>query len=145
MFDTKRYIDRPHQKPKRFYPASEIDNSANRFSIEATAAVDPSDGGAYWIDFRVFEVISQDVSSDEWGYQVNSAMGGETTPDVEKAEVFLSGNIKWDECSNWSFQGADHFCTREQMTSLGELFDRLYDIAADMMPEKALFKKRSPP
>jgi hypothetical protein len=61
----------------------------------------------------------------------------EQTPDIEKAEKFLHGGIKWDGCSNWDFhtdQCLAHFCGRKNATSIGRLIDRMYDITKEKLP-----------
>jgi hypothetical protein len=57
---------------------------------------------------------------------------------VSEAELFLSGSVKWDGCSNLRFDHQDnvmlHFCGRKEATSIGVLLGRLYDLAAAMVP-----------
>lgn len=50
------------------------------------------------------------------------------------APTFLHGDIKWDGCSNWSFDEQDrvmlHFCGAVAATGLGRLMRRMYEIAS---------------
>lgn len=57
---------------------------------------------------------------------------GPPTESFDDADTFLHGHIKWDGCSNWSFQYDCmlHFCGVEQGFAIGILFMRLYDEAA---------------
>ena len=72
------------------------------------------------VDFVVYEVVT-------WG----SAF---TRP-------WLHGSIKWDGCSNWHFDAQDdlmiHFCGPSDTAKLSKLFERLYQMAAEIMPEHA--------
>lgn len=63
------------------------------------------------------------------------------TKEFDEAEVLLDGFVKWDGCSNWRFSPNDrdnyafHFCTVKQAEDIGRLLRRLYEIAAEMMPQ----------
>ena len=58
------------------------------------------------------------------------------TTDLEKGVIYLAGTIKWDGCSHNTFGdgGYIHSCSRQEMVRLGKLFDKLYDIALELMP-----------
>lgn len=55
----------------------------------------------------------------------------------EDAELFLSGFVKWDGCSNWRFDAEEvcalHFCSVEEAENVGKLFRELYRHAAACM------------
>jgi hypothetical protein len=67
------------------------------------------------------------------------------TEDFDEADAFLSGDIKWDGCSNWDFHTDEwdfhtdecmaHFCGRSNAERVGRLLGALYDLAAEMMPD----------
>jgi hypothetical protein len=78
------------------------------------------------VDFTVYEVYGYDAT----GAAIFDSRGQE---DAAKVEPFMHGFIKWDECSNWSPDNW-HFCTKKQAMKVGLLFEKLYDIAADMIP-----------
>jgi hypothetical protein len=63
------------------------------------------------------------------------------TREFADADVFLSGRIKWDGCSDMKFDEQErvmlHFCGRSDAVNLGMLMARLYDLAAELMPEHA--------
>jgi hypothetical protein len=63
------------------------------------------------------------------------------TDDFDDANVFLSGRIKWDGCADMKFDEQEtvmlHFCGRNDVANLGALLPRLYDLAAELMPEHA--------
>jgi len=53
------------------------------------------------------------------------------TEDMEEAEVYLEGTIKFDRCSNWDFKTSEvlkHFCGVEEVEEFGELMRRTYNI-----------------
>ncbi|SRR5260221_9260381 len=62
------------------------------------------------------------------------------TEDPEQAELYLDGAIRFDGCSNVDFKtdsSLKHFCDRGEAARIGALLARLYDLAAEMMPEHA--------
>lgn len=90
----------------------------------------------YQIGFRCYERVS--VSGEPLQYHVYGWTDGlEWTPDLDRAQPFLSGTIKWDGCSNLTFDdqalGALHFCGREHAAQVGALIARLYDLAAELI------------
>lgn len=101
--------------------------------------------GSTWIDYEVRDYhpecisVSEDVETKTpfitWKNSWN-----EPTSNIEEAEPFLKGSIKWDGCSHNTFAPGDnsgyiHGCGREDMIRLGKLFDVLFDIAIELMPD----------
>lgn len=86
------------------------------------------------IDFEVKKIIAEDKT---WHYTIKDAICNfDTTPNFEDGQVFLSGGIKWDGCSNWNFNDKQvmiHFCGRSDATSIGRLIDHLYQIAKERL------------
>lgn len=94
----------------------------------------------YYMDFKVYSFyLWQTPEQTEWD-GVSDLKSGQApsgcafdkkdaaaTPDpvvtVEQSQVFLSGFIKWDHCTNLRFDTQDesmlHFCDREQMVNVG--------------------------
>jgi hypothetical protein len=68
--------------------------------------------------------------------------GGATWPDgtdnLDDAEVYFHGFVKWDGCSNWHIDEQDrvmlHGCSREDLTNLGEVLARCWDMTAELLP-----------
>lgn len=68
---------------------------------------------------------------------IEKEFSGKPVADKDKADVILSGAVKWDGCSNWTFGSPEimlHFCTRDELAGIGTLLVRLYDLAAEMVP-----------
>lgn len=80
------------------------------------------------------EYVSQFTAYEVCGYDATGSAifdsRGECDP--SKVEPFLSGHIKWDGCSNWSVDGW-HFCSKREAMKVGQLFEHLYNIAADVI------------
>lgn len=58
--------------------------------------------------------------------------------DMQSIELYLSGSIKCDGCSNMRFDRQDsamlHFCSKKEAADIGVLMNRLYELAAGMLP-----------
>lgn len=61
----------------------------------------------------------------------------EPTDSFDDAEVYLSGDIKWDGCSDWHFDEEErnmlHFCSQKDAANLGALLGRLYEHARNQL------------
>lgn len=98
--------------------------------------------GEGWIDYEVYDLTFYDdgegpplkfIAVERNGH----GMAG-LTNDIEKAERFMHGAIKWDGCSHNNFASEYiHGCERKEMTRLGALFEKLFDIACWLMPQHA--------
>ena len=92
---------------------------------------------SHWMDFKAYKAMVVD------GQPVYEREGSvcpmsDASPDLAGAQVFLSGHVKWDGCSNVVFdeqeQAALHFCGKEMATNVGVLLGRIYDLAAELIP-----------
>lgn len=63
---------------------------------------------------------------------------------AEGDDILFHGGIKWDGCSNWDFSTDDgtthplHFCGKGDAKNFGQLLDKLYEVAAELMPNNDL-------
>lgn len=109
----------------------------------------------HWLDVKVYKCyLWCGLQEAEWdgvtpltpgespaGYAFHRA-GARSSPDpvykTNEAEVFLSGSIKWDGCSNLRFDHQDrvmlHFCGKQEAMDIGILLGWLYELAAEMVP-----------
>jgi len=63
------------------------------------------------------------------------------THDIDKAEVLITGSIRFDGCSHNYFQDYIHGCGRDELVRLGALYTLLFDWAIEFMPENEEFLK----
>ena len=132
-------------------------------SVVATACVAWKDIGFYvmaeaqehWVDLTVYEFsICRSPDDPEWdgvsaitpgkpplGFvflKKDADSGTDSVETVEEAQVYLSGSIKWDGCSNLHFgeqkRCSLHFCGKQEAMNVGVLMGRLYDLAAKIIP-----------
>lgn len=93
----------------------------------------------HYAEFTVYTVLWLS-EEDRPIFQKKDAMTSpEPTTDLSQAEVYLSGSVKWDGCSNLTF-GDDsnyalHFCgKKEAIENTGNLIANVYDLAKDIIP-----------
>ncbi len=59
-------------------------------------------------------------------------------PDSVHQDAVFVGFVKWDGCSNWHLDGKSyqlHFCSQTDAKNFGVLLSKLYDWAAEILPE----------
>lgn len=102
------------------------------------ACVDPiEEDRVYAVSFVVYETIGVESNTGEVLFPKDDSsqpLEGDGQP-----LPFLSGEVKWDGCSNWDFDIQDrcmlHFCGKGEAAGIGGLFEWLYGIAAEWMPD----------
>jgi hypothetical protein len=113
------------------------------FSAEAWFEVEYADAAVY---FRVCEITGREASINGDGPHERCWQSGgagssmDFTVDLTTADTYLSGSVKWDGCSNWSFDEQDrgmlHFCAKQDAIALGTLMGYLYDWAKELGMDK---------
>lgn len=94
---------------------------------------------AYCVEFKIYDMI--EVGSDGKNFswpRIGAEHGMDVVTRLEWAEVYLSGSVKWDGCSNWHFDEQDrcmlHACSREGLLRLGEVMALCWDWTAELCP-----------
>jgi len=90
---------------------------------------------SHWLGFKVYKVLGKTES----GVKMYNREGYESSPDpVEDrnaAQVFISGSIKWDGCSDMTIEDEPlHFCGRDDAQEFAALLTAIYDLAAELIP-----------
>jgi hypothetical protein len=89
---------------------------------------------SHWLGFNVYQVLGRTES----GARMYNRDGYSSSPDpVEDrtvAQVFISGSIKWDGCSDMSIDDEPlHFCGRDNVEEFAALLSAIYDLAAELI------------
>lgn len=95
------------------------------------------------VDFKIFpawETTTIATGRVELNYQKSGAhFSPDPIVDIEDAEVFLEGFLKWDGCINYRFPTQDqcmlHGCGSETGADLKEVFDTIYRLAQELIPK----------
>lgn len=80
-----------------------------------------------------FGMYTIDYYSDEYNAYFDVH---EETEVPDELELIGQGWVKWDGCSNWTFNQSDvaiHFCERNDMLAFGEMMANCYDLAKQLI------------
>jgi hypothetical protein len=79
------------------------------------------------VDFKVYEIIAND---DKPYYEGIGGCGADDkmTQDIEKANIYLTGKVKWDGCSHYYFgdEGYMHLCGDNSIIELSKIIKKVY-------------------
>lgn len=95
------------------------------------------DKKCYVVLFEVFN-IHEDYSETKmkWMFdKKDTSYYANPIDDPDKAEIMISGSVKWDGCSdiNYGRNGYIHSCSRNQVTRLSKILDYVFESAAKIM------------
>lgn len=87
------------------------------------------------VHFKIYDVQGWGEDGVPWFEDPDNPVGPGIS-DVDKAEVFIEGLVKFDGCSDFHFMVANggyyHGCERDHLTRIGEVLGRCWDIASDL-------------
>lgn len=100
--------------------------------IGFTVVVEPQSPS--WLNVTAYRILCTRDGAIQWEEYNERGAGGIPTEKLEKAEVFLRGNISWDGCSNWECVPKSgmpvHFCGIEDAERVYKLWQWIYEIAS---------------
>ena len=97
-----------------------------------------AEANGYVMDFKVYETIRDYGEPTTLQFlRAGGDHGMDIVTTTAEAQVYASGAVKWDGCSNWVFDELNrcalHFCSRGEATNVGVMMGRVYDLAADLI------------
>jgi hypothetical protein len=90
----------------------------------------------YFVEFVSFRIEMWDEEDEKPLYLKVGAMSNSNdnlTPNMDEAEKFITGSIKWDGCSHLYFPDYIHYCSSEDAANLGKLLSDLYKEAQQFL------------
>lgn len=104
--------------------------------LDFTVVAEPN---SHYVDYIIYDIKGW-VEGDTpgvfdkplWGdYQVD-------VDDLENAEPYIHGEVKWDGCSNWHFDEQDrimlHGCCKKDIQRFGDVLARCWEWTAELCP-----------
>jgi hypothetical protein len=98
----------------------------------------------YRVEFKIYDIVGFEEGETKGIYDrpVWQRAGAHVSPDIvdtlNNAEVYLSGHVKWDGCSNWRFDEQDrcmlHGCGKADIQRFGAIMAACWDWAAELCP-----------
>ena len=91
--------------------------------------------GEYLVGYKMHKIAGE--SDDGLLWDLNDSTVG-YTEDLALADLFASGWVKWNGCSDWRFDTQDrcmiHGCSREDLSRIGEALSRCWDATKEVLP-----------
>ena len=84
----------------------------------------------YWADLEVYEIVS--VGDEPLFNKKGWVSSEEQTTDIDEAEPYVTGYIKWDGCTEFDF-GSHHWCGPHFYKLHIDLLTHLYRRAYELM------------
>ena len=97
----------------------------------------------YSVDFRAVEITATDIGKGDFKAERGWPKDGGDGPldlvyDPAQAERFIEGFVKWDGCSEISFDGSMHLCGKEAIDQLADGLKRIHARCGELLGDKAL-------
>lgn len=97
----------------------------------------------YHVEFRAVEITATDIVDDggKWdrGWPKNGGDGPlDLVFDPAAAERFIEGFVKWDGCSEVSFDSSMHLCGKDDINRLADGMKRIHTRCGELLGDKAL-------
>lgn len=93
-----------------------------------------------WVDIEAFDIIYK-FEAHIYYKRKGATCSDDTTTDLNDAQRVFTAYIKWDGCSDFDFYpdrgGNDHFCGKSYAVSLGETIGSAYELALELLGDKA--------
>jgi len=105
--------------------------------LEFTVVATPHE---YHVDYVLYEIAGYTEPGNKPLWPKKGAdPGPDFVESLDDAEPYLHGHVKWDGCSNWSFDEQDrgvmlHGCSRDDLLHLGEVMARCWDLTKGLCP-----------
>lgn len=98
---------------------------------------------ATWTDFWCYEIIGYSSNDNECfsvpNYERKGSTGsGDDTQKIEEAQSLISGVVKWDGCSHYTFgdEGYIHLCGKRNVKNISEIIKFIYNRCGELMESK---------
>jgi len=106
-----------------------------QFTVEAT----PDD---YVVNYRIFSIGGYTANAaGEYVVPIYDRAGSlsnmDSVEDLSLAEPFIVGSVKWDGCSNWSFNTEacmHHACDKESLGHIGQILMECWEMTSTLCP-----------
>lgn len=92
----------------------------------------------FHVEYLIYEIEGDSVDGNPLYHRKGSDSFPDSVDTIEESEPYLTGEVKWDGCSNWEFDEQErsmlHFCSRENLQSISEIMVACYDWTKELLP-----------
>lgn len=89
------------------------------------------------VDFKIYDHEGQTESGEPLFHKAGSPSSPDPVESFSDADVYLSGIVKWDGCSDWHFDEQDrvmlHGCCKKDVVRFGLIMGECWDLAAKFL------------
>lgn len=90
--------------------------------------------GEYHVDYWIYDILGIEVGTEKVLYHKAGGDGCDPVENIDEAEVYMHGSVKWDGCSNWNLQ-LDDDCSRVEIGRISAILAACWDMTAKLLPK----------
>jgi hypothetical protein len=98
----------------------------------------------YRVEYKMYDIVgwdggnTQGVNDRPLWTRAGAHSSGDYVETWEESEVYLSGHVKWDGCSNWCFDEQNrcmlHACCKSDVQRFGDVMAACWEWTAELCP-----------
>lgn len=98
----------------------------------------------YYVQYDIYEIVyciegsTKGVADVPMWHKAGSDDSGDVVATLAESEIYASGSVKWDGCSDWKFDEQDrcmlHGCTKDDLLNLGKILAECWDWTTTLCP-----------
>ena len=92
----------------------------------------------YFVDYKIYQVEGVLASYEPIFHRAGSRSYPDPVDTFDESEVYVSGSVRRDGCSNWHFDEQDramlHGCTKFDLLNLGKILAECWEMTSDLCP-----------
>ncbi len=100
-----------------------------------TVVAEPQDMSVY---YTIYDHEGKDLEGNFLYHEAGATCNPSPVDNLDEAEPYLHGIVKWDGCSDWHFDEQDrvmlHGCSREDVVRFGMIIGECWDWTAELCP-----------
>jgi hypothetical protein len=91
---------------------------------------------SHYVDYAIYDIEGEYSDETPLFHKKGSITSPDPVEEIENAEPYLHGSVKWDGCSDWHFDAQEgvmlHGCSRNDISRFGEVMARCWDWTQDL-------------
>jgi len=93
---------------------------------------------SHHVDYKIYNMYGYDQATGPYFCKEDENGAINPVDNIEEADVFMSGSVKWDGCSNWHFneqeRGMIHGCCKDHLVNIGLALGEAWDWTKELIP-----------
>lgn len=88
------------------------------------------------VEYIIYEILGRCEDGEVLWHKDGASCSMDQADGLEDAEVFISGQVKWDGCSDWNFDANEgcmiHMCDKDGLVSIGRVMAECWDMTKEL-------------